>query len=119
MRVQRGDVVLVSLRFSSGTQVKVRPVLVVQSDRNNQRLSGTIVAVVTSNVSRAGREPTQMLVDPSTPEGQHSGLLRLSAVTCESLHTVLQADIRQKIGILPKPAMQRVDPCLKAALEIA
>ena len=53
MKVGRGDVVLVRFRFSSGTGAKVRPALVLQSDRNNQRLANTIVAMITSTTERA------------------------------------------------------------------
>ena len=35
MIVQRGDVVLVPIRFSSGSGGKMRPVLIMQSDHNN------------------------------------------------------------------------------------
>ena len=47
MSVQRGDVILVPVPFTSGVGGKVRPALVVQSDHNNQRLINTIIAVIT------------------------------------------------------------------------
>jgi mRNA interferase MazF len=119
MNVQRGDVVLVPIRFSSGSGAKLRPVLVVQSDHNNRRLHDTIVAVITSTVTRATKERTQLLVDISTPDGKQSGLLQPSAITCEHLHTILQADIHRKIGTLSTPLLQQIDACLKASLGIA
>lgn len=116
MPVSRGDVVLVPVPFSSGAGSKVRPVLVVQSDVNNQRLQDTIVAVITSTTRRTTLTPTQLLVEVATPEGRQSGLLHDSAVTCERLHTVLQTRIRRKIGSLPPATMLKIDACLKAAL---
>jgi len=47
---QRGDVVVVAFPFISGGGGKNRPALVVQCDRDNQRLSNTIVAMITGNV---------------------------------------------------------------------
>lgn len=118
MNVNRGDIVLVSLPFASGASAKIRPVLVVQSDHNNSRLINTIVAAITSNISRALVEPTQFLVDISTPEGNASGLRFDSAVTCEFLATIEQSQVKHSLGKLPDSAMQQVDGCLKAALGI-
>ena len=88
MSVQRGEIVLVPLPFTSGTGGKVRPALVVQSDHNNHRLNDTIVAMITKTTHRAGWEATQLLIDTTTPEGQQSGLLHTSAVKCEHLATL-------------------------------
>ena len=43
---QRGDIVIVQFPYVSGTHNKNRPVLVIQSDHNNQRLQNTIVAMM-------------------------------------------------------------------------
>jgi mRNA interferase MazF len=118
MSVQRGDVVLVRFPFSEGTGVKVRPALVVQSDRNNQRLANTIVAMITRTTQRATSEPTQLLLDLTTPAGQQSGLLHDSAVKCENLFTVHQSVILQTIGRLSATMMSHVDACLKASLGV-
>jgi hypothetical protein len=45
-------------------------------------------------------EPTQFLIDPSSPDGQSAGLSHSSAVKCENLFTVAQADIRRTTGHL-------------------
>ena len=64
----RGDVVLVDYPFSSGSGFKRRPALVVQNDRDNARLTNTIVAMITSHTVRAN-EATQLLIAVSTPKG--------------------------------------------------
>lgn len=119
MSVSRGDIVLVQLPFASGTTAKVRPVLVIQSDHNNRRLKNTIIAAITSNTSRADHEPTQFLIDTSTPEGQASGLKFNSAVICEYLATIEQSRKGRRLGQLPASAMRQIDESLKAALGIA
>jgi len=48
----RGDVVLLDYPYAHGNGSKVRPVFIVQNDRDNQRLTNTIVALITKNVSR-------------------------------------------------------------------
>ena len=42
MNVQRGDIVLLDMPFAQGGGSKVRPGLVIQSYRNNSRLTNTI-----------------------------------------------------------------------------
>jgi len=96
----------------------VRPAVVVQSDHNNRRLANTIVAMITRSTERAKREPTQFLLDPTTSEGQASGVLHPSAVKCENLLTVEQQLIIRTIGHLPATTMQNIDGCLKASLHL-
>jgi mRNA interferase MazF len=115
--MKRGDVVLLDYPYADGSGSKVRPVLIVQNDRNNQRLTNTIVALITKNLSRV-HEPTQLLIDVSTPEGQQSGLNRPSAVTCSNLFTVAQAKVRRVVGSLSTATMTRIDVCLKVALDL-
>ena len=116
--MQRGDVVLVDFPFSSGTGSKLRPALVIQHDPNNQRLSNTIVAMITGTTHRT-QEPTQLLIDITTPQGQQSGLRLTSAVTCENIFTVEQRLIARTIGRLPPDVMQQVDDCLKVSLKLS
>jgi mRNA-degrading endonuclease toxin of MazEF toxin-antitoxin module len=116
MAVRRGDVILTHVRFSSGPGGKVRPALVVQSDHNNQRLQDTIIALITRTTHRAQIESSQLLIEITTPEGRASGLLQTSAVKCEHLETILQADIQRTIGHLPPALMQKIDACLRSAL---
>jgi mRNA interferase MazF len=113
---KRGDVVIVRFPFVEGGAGKNRPALVIQSDRNNQRLSNTIVAMITGNIRLAAVEPTQVLIDPSSLEGRFSGLVFPSAVKCESLFTVRQQDFIRTVGTLPASLMTRIDTCLKVAL---
>ena len=115
MSVSRGDGVLVDMPFAQGGGSKIRPALIVQTDRNNTRISNTIVAAITRNVSRV-HEPTQLLIDVATPAGQQTGLLANSAVICENLFTVSQQFIVRPIGSLPPQVMRQIDDCLRAAL---
>jgi mRNA interferase MazF len=118
MSVKRGDVVLVPIPFSSGTGGKVRPALVVQTDRNNGRLNDTILAIITKTTHRALSEPTQLLIDITSHEGKLSGLIHTSAVKCEHLATIDQTLIMRVIGTLPSSLMAHIDVCLKASLQL-
>ncbi len=118
MRVQRGDVILVNYPFASGTGSKVRPAVVVQCDRNNARLDNTIIAQITSRTRHTKTEPTQLLIEASSPAGQQAGLLIDSAVSCENLYTVRQDTITRIIGDIPNEIMQRIAECLLKSLEL-
>lgn len=118
MSSKRGDLILANLPFSDGSGSKVRPALVVQCDANNTRLQDVIVAVVTRTTKLAAVEPTQLLIDLSTPEGRATNLLHTSAVKCEHLITIEQSLIQKVIGRLSPTMMQQIDACLKAALEL-
>jgi mRNA interferase MazF len=118
MNVARGDVILIDHPFSDASGGKVRPVVVVQSDARNAILTNTIVAMITKNISRVGIDPTQVLIDITTPDGALSGLTANSAVTCGNLFTVHEDMVRRKIGELSDSLMRQVDAALKVALEL-
>jgi hypothetical protein len=82
------------------------------------RLNETIIAAITSNVSRV-HEPTQLLIDVASPDGAASALLHDTALRCERLHSIPQADVRRVIGTLSGAVMFLVDDCLKAALGLS
>ncbi len=76
MTVNRGDIVLVDYPFTTGG-AKVRPALVVQNDRDNARMTNTIVAQISGNTSRVN-EATQHLIELAAEPG--CGLARDSAL---------------------------------------
>ena len=115
--MRRGDVVLVHVPNVGSPGGKMRPAVVVQSDLLNGTIRETIIAAVTSNLSNV-HQPHQLLIDISTSDGAASGLLMNSAVRCERLHTIPQADVRKTLGAFTSAMMQQVDACMKAALAI-
>jgi mRNA-degrading endonuclease toxin of MazEF toxin-antitoxin module len=75
----------------------------------------TIVAQITSNLSRA-HEDTQHLVDRTHVDWASSGLRLPSVVNACNLVTVAREQITHVIGGLSGATMRHVDICLKAAL---
>ncbi len=96
MKVNRGDVVLVDYPFTTGG-AKVRPALVVQNDRDNVRMTNTIVAQISDNTARVN-EPTQDLIELVSEPG--CGLARDSALIATNLLTMHQGDILRVLGAL-------------------
>lgn len=117
MPLSRGDIVLIGVPYVGSPGMRVRPALVVQNDALNRTLNETIIAAITSNLSHA-HQPHQLLIDVSTPEGMATGLVASSAVRCNRLHAVSQAEVQRVIGKLSAALLNRVDGCLKSALGI-
>ncbi len=118
MSVRRGDVVMAWFPFASGQGGKRRPCLVLQNDDDNGKIANTVIAQITSNLRRVG-DKSHLLIELATPEGQQSGLLHDSLISCNNLATIEQALVNRVIGSLPAATMQRVDSCLRAALSIS
>ena len=117
MNIKRGDIALAFYPFASGAGGSRRPVLVLQSDVYNQRIRNTIVAQITSNLTRAG-DAAHLLIDLATPDGSQSGLLHNSVVSCLNLATLQDARLDQVIGHLSDVLMSKVNDCLQTALGI-
>jgi mRNA interferase MazF len=90
-----------------------RPVLVVQANPfNESRLATAIVAVITSNLSRA-EAPGDVRVARAD-----SGLPRPSVVNVSQLFTIERAVLTRRVRALPAPVMQSVDEGLKLILAL-
>ncbi len=118
MIYRRGDVVMIDHPFSDARGSKLRPMLVVQSDVRNKLLNHAVVAMLTSNVTFVGIDPSQVLVDITTPDGTSSGLNVTSAIRCGNLFTLHEKFILRKIGSLSAALMSQVDVGLRAALQL-
>ncbi|MGA8579832.1 MAG: type II toxin-antitoxin system PemK/MazF family toxin, partial [Bryobacteraceae bacterium] len=66
MSFRRGDFALVYFPHSDLRTVKLRPVLVVQAEQLNTGLPQVVVAMVSSNLGRAGH-PTRVTVSLKDP----------------------------------------------------
>jgi mRNA interferase MazF len=113
MSYRRGDVVLVLFPDSNLRSAKRRPALVVQADQLGTNLSQTIVAMITSNMSRAG-VPSRVVVKGGSRGVQGSGLLMDSVIVTDNLATVHYSEIDRAIGVFSR--MDEVDAALRATL---
>jgi mRNA interferase MazF len=116
--MKRGDIVIVEVFFSDRSGSKVRPALVLQSDFLNQRLSDTIIAIITSSPRRFSEPRTQVRVDPASESGKTSGLRAISIVQCENLVTIDKSFVHTTIGHLSESLMLEVEQCLRVTLGI-
>jgi mRNA interferase MazF len=113
-RCKRGDVILVLFPNSDLRTAKVRPALVIQADDPQTGLSQVIVAMITSNLARAGH-PSRVTIRRTTRQRRQSGLLTDSVVMSDNLATILEPAIDRIIGIL---SMKAVDNALRHTLNL-
>jgi mRNA-degrading endonuclease toxin of MazEF toxin-antitoxin module len=116
--MNRGDVILVRFPHPSGLRGKKRPAVVVQSDVYLRAVRTLVVAEVTKNVTMAA-DPACLFIDLNTPEGQATGLLRDSVVSCLILATIDADRVDSVIGSLSPNLCDRLDLCLKAVLALS
>jgi mRNA interferase MazF len=98
--VRRNDVVLVLFPNSNLTSAKTRPAVIIQADNIQTDLPQVIIAMITSQMIRAGH-PSRVTVLLSSAIGQKSGLLTDSVVMTDNLSTVALSAIQRVIGVLP------------------
>jgi len=111
MQVKRGDIFYAELNPVVGSeQGGTRPVLVIQNDIGNQYSPTTIIAAITSQISKA-KLPTHVEMP-----AQKSGLDRKSVILTEQIRTVDKSRLRQKIAVLDEEYMEKVDKALEISL---
>lgn len=118
MTFHRGDIVMTRIPHASGNRGKKRPAVVIQADVYNAKLSHFIVAEITTNLAPAS-DPSSLLIDVSTPEGQATGLDQNSVVCCLFLATVAETSVTKLVGKLSDSMKAQLDACLKAAIQIS
>ena len=109
---KRGDVALALFPNSDSISSKTRPALIVQSDDLRTELTQIVVAMITSQMLRAGYL-SRVVILLNSPEGQQSGLLTDSIVMSDNLATITHSAIYRVIGTLP---MTNVDKALQHTL---
>jgi mRNA interferase MazF len=111
-RFSRVDVILVVFPNSDLRTAKLRPALIVQADNLQTGLSQVIVAMISSNLTRANHT-SRVLIRRTTRIGRQAGLLTDSVVMTDNLATILEPAIDRVIGNLP---MQPIDVALRHTL---
>ena len=114
MNVKRGELYYADLSPVVGSeQGGVRPVLVVQNDTGNRYSPTIIAAAVTSRIHKA-RLPTHIELSAS-----HYGLSRDSVVLLEQIRTLDKSRLRERMGKLDAPTMDRVNGAIAVSFGLA
>lgn len=111
MSIKRGEIYYADLSPVVGSeQGGTRPVLIIQNDIGNQYSPTTIVAAITSQVTKA-KLPTHVEL-----ECEHCGLEKDSVVLTEQVRTIDKRRIKEKVSTLGEDVMQKIDHALEISL---
>lgn len=115
MTYRRGDIVLVYFPFADLHRVKKRPALVVQADNLQTEFTHIILAMITSQTTRAGIA-CRVLVTSQDANFAQTGLRGDSVIVADHLATVEPALIDQKLGVMQD--MPAVESALRATFAL-
>lgn len=112
MRISRGDIVIVALDPTEGSEQRgTRPCLVVQNDVGNRNAPTTIVVPFTTAFDDR-LYPFEVLV-----RSEECALLEDSVAVCSQIRTISIEDrITENLGPVPSPRMVDVDEALEYSL---
>ncbi len=115
MNIKRGEIALVNYPHSDLHTIKPRPVLVVQADDLDTGIPQLIVAMITSNMNRAGH-PSRVSVRLCDPISANTGLKQDSVIMTDNLATIEFDFIRKPIGSMND--MNPVESALRKTLAL-
>jgi mRNA interferase MazF len=111
--VKRGDVYLVELDPTRGSEIKkTRPAVIIQNDIDNRYSPITVIAPITSKFDTQ-LYPTEVLVKP--PEG---GLRLESVVLLNQLRAIDKSRLGRRLGSLKPATMALVNDALAIVLAL-
>lgn len=112
MRIRRGDIVIVELDPTQGSEQRgTRPCLVVQNDVGNENAPTTIVVPFTTTFDDQ-LYPFEVLVP-----AEECALREDSVVICSQIRTIsIEHRITENLGAIPAERMDEVDTALEYSL---
>ena len=112
--VKRGDIYYADLSPVVGSeQGGMRPVLIVQNDTGNRHSPTVIAAAITSQTGKA-RLPTHLEL-----AARSFGLSRDSVILLEQIRTLDKSRLRERMGQLDAPTMDRVNNAIAVSFGLA
>lgn len=101
-KIDRGDVILIEVVFSSGVEAKLRPALVISTSDYNKNRGEVIVSGITSNTKRLHDGDTLIT------QWEKSGL-KFPSLATAIIQTVKKDRLRKRLGRLEKKDLQKVE----------
>ena len=111
---KRGDVILIAFPFTDLTTTKMRPGVIVSSDRFNKKYEDIVVAAITSQVPKSLSNDDFSL---SHTDQADAGLPKASIVKLGKIVTLDQRFVRKKLGRIPEETLFRLTSALHELLK--
>ena len=105
--VRKGDIFYADLSPVIGSeQGGIRPVVILQNDIGNRFSQTTIVAIITSKLSKA-KLPTHIDID-----SEQYGLNKKSTILVEQIRTIDKRRIKERLGKLNQEDIKKIDKAI-------
>ncbi len=113
-QVRRGEIYYADLSPVVGSeQGGMRPVLIVQNDVGNRYSPTVIAAAITSQINKA-RLPTHIELDSGS-----FGLTKNSVVLLEQIRTIDKRRLRERMGMVDRSLMNKIDNAIAVSFGIS
>ncbi|MBO4998565.1 MAG: type II toxin-antitoxin system PemK/MazF family toxin [Lachnospira sp.] len=113
MVIKRGDSYYADLRPVVGSeQGGVRPVLIIQNDAGNRHSPTVICAAITSKMNKA-KLPTHVEL-----RCDECDMVKDSVILLEQVRTIDKTRLKEKVGHLESPLIEKVNRALKVSMDI-
>ena len=113
--MQRGEIYLASFPFGDVPGMKLRPVLLLTDPIG---FTAEILVAYISSVIPPVLLPSDIVLDPQTPEGQATNLKTISVLRLHKLATIHTTSVRRSLGEITAATEAEVDTKLKTLLHL-
>lgn len=114
--MKRGTIILTPFPFTDLTRNKVRPSLVVSS--NKRKDSDVIIAFISSVIDSKNLSETDVLLDSKEISFKETGLKTTSIIRTDKLATIDKKIILGELGNIESELLRKVDENLKLVLDL-
>ena len=111
--VKKGDIFYADLSKGVGSEQEgIRPVVILQNDVGNRFSQTTIIAVITSKLTKA-KLPTHINID-----SEQYGLNKKSTILVEQIRTIDKKRIKERLGKLNQEDIKIIDKAILVSFGI-
>jgi len=114
--MKRGTIILTPFPFTDLTKNKVRPALVVSSNKRND--NDVIIAFISSVLDSIKLKETDILLDSKETSFNETGLKSTSIIRTDKLATIDKKIILGELGNINSDLIRKVDTYLKLVLDL-
>jgi mRNA interferase MazF len=113
-RVFRGDIFYADLGLTVGSeQGGIRPVLIIQNNVGNKFSPTTLIAPITSQITKA-RLPTHIELNAN-----EYGLSKNSIILCEQVRVIDKSRLKEKMGKIEGDFLNQIKFALNVSFDLA
>ncbi len=111
-KYNRGDVIIVEVKFSDGSGSKLRPALIISDRLYNKSRDEVIVSAITSNVERS------FVGDTEITSWEKAGL-KVPSLATAIIQTVKKKLIKKQLGVIDKKEFSQIEKNIAEALGLS